>query len=828
MKKPVRVVNNKFGTIPEKLSAARPSRAACAECGLHGNCDSPFVTPYVPAEWTGKYLFVTETSQEGENSASRSGVPVGERERTALKKILQQTEIARNDIAFVPVLRCRPVLTGSKKPKMHSIRACRPFLLRAIGELNPELVIAFGETAVKGILNSGSPGPIAKLRGRELHIGQADKVIRNKIWATSKLQSLLSDPHSQTRMLEDLRRLGLPELPYPEKEMPHDKTLGFDTEYTPSAVLTLGVADQGRAVSVDPKNVKTLVPILRHATIVGHNITVDIEALLRCKPKGLDTALEQWLQGRKQRDTLLEARLSDENRGKHGYKLESLAVSLFNVKDWKEPTESIGPDSAAWPPHLRDERCRLDAWATLQVHSELAGLVEGPSRLSHEIAMSLRRMYWAGVYIDGKKFTAMKKKVDTERSQSLLVFNKYAKKYGITDFRATNDNDIRKYVYEGVGLKVESYTKGGLPSTSVKVLKEYKDDKAIQALITFSKADKLQSTYCESLSKRFVKCRDGLWMPVAINPLAAKTGRRASNAPNFQNWPVSVRQIIVSRFIGGSIADNDYSKLEPILGGWVTNEPKLTDYFVKYPNGYIKIGEDFFKKAVEKNTKEYTAVKSLILAIIYNKKKWSLAEDLWVNHNVRLKPNYEDHEDEAEKILNDFLAMFPNVKKYHHDQEEHVLEHGTVYNALGQCRRLPLPDEPPRSEKGACKAYMRYKAHVINQAINYKIQSLAAYVTGCALIDLERAFLRQWKWTYLDYQTALMEKKWPRMPLLQIEVHDDLVQDIPKGMEKKTKEITHEVMHKPPSLVQVLPELFDSNVKLTVDTNTGPCWGLKG
>jgi DNA polymerase I-like protein with 3'-5' exonuclease and polymerase domains len=151
-----------------------------------------------------------------------------------------------------------------------------------------------------------------------------------------------------------------------------------------------------------------------------------------------------------------------------------------------------------------------------------------------------------------------------------------------------------------------------------------------------------------------------------------------------------------------------------------------------------------------------------------------------------------------------------------------------VYNALGQCRRLPLPDEPPRSEKAAYRIWMKYKAHVINQAINYPIQSLASYVTGCALVDLEKAFLSNWKWSYLDFQTALMEKKWPHIPLLCIEVHDDLVQDIPKGMEQKTREITHAIMHKPPSLFAALPALWDSNVNLTVDTNIGPCWGLKG
>jgi DNA polymerase I-like protein with 3'-5' exonuclease and polymerase domains len=612
-----------------------------------------------------------------------------------------------------------------------------------------------------------------------------------------------------------------------EARMP--KLIGFDTEYTDETIHCVGIADECNAIAVNPRDIQKIVPVLKNATLVCHNGTVDLEALLRLKPKGLKADMEQWLQGKRQRDTLLEARLSDENRGKYGYKLESLAVSLFNTKDWKAPTESLGPDSSKWPPLLRNERCRLDAWATLIIHKELAKSVEGPSRLSHAIAMSLRRMYWAGVYIDGKKFAAMRSKVYKDRKEGFQVLLKYAKQFGMnTEEFTAKDAQLREYVYgsNGVGLDVESYTKGGLPSVSVKHLKEYKDDKAIQALLTFSKADKLQSTYCDSLSKRFVKVDRGLWMPVGINPLAAKTGRRASSAPNFQNWPKSVRQIIVSRFNKGSIQDCDYNKLEPILGGWVAGEPKLTEYFVKYPNGYIKIGTDFFKKTVEKGTKEYTSVKSLVLGITYNKKKWSLAEDLW-SQGVKLDSNYEKHIDKCGDLLEDFLDMFPGMRKYHREQEENVLANGHVYNALGQCRRLPLSDEPPRGEKGVYRAWMKHKSHVINQAINYPIQSLAAYVTGCALVDLEAAFLQEWKWSYVDFQSALMDKKWPHMPLLCIEVHDSLVQDIPKGMDQKTTDITKEIMQKPPSLFAVLPDLWNSNVKLSIDTSIGPCWGAK-
>ncbi len=432
----------------------------------------------------------------------------------------------------------------------------------------------------------------------------------------------------------------------------------------------------------------------------------------------------------------------------------------------------------------------------------------------------------AGVYISMDKFQEMKREVYAEEAKTKKVLLKHAHRLGLGEFEPSKDSDVRALVYGKLGLDVESYTRSGLASASAKHLKEYKDDyPEIQALLSFSKADKLKTTYVDGFEKQFVRLKDGrYWLPVIINALAAKTGRRASARPNFQNLPVRVRQIIVSRFKGGVIADNDYSKLEPIVGGWVTGEERLTEYFTNTPNGYIAIGTDFFKKTVEKNTKEYTAMKSLILAILYNKKQWSLAEDLW-GSGVQLDGDYEKHTDKAGELLDKFLTtMFPGVRDYHEQQEHDVLTDGFVMNAVGQKRRLPLPPIPERSNKLAYKIYMRYKSHVINQAINYPIQSLAAYVTGSALVDLEAAFLRQFKYSYVDYQQALMRKEWPNMPLCVIEVHDDIVQDIPKGMEKKTQEVTTDIMTSVPTLRALLPAF---KVPLSIDTNVGPHWGLK-
>jgi len=642
-------------------------------------------------------------------------------------------------------------------------------------------------------------------------------------------------------------------------------------------------------------------------------------------------------------------------------------------------------------------------------------------------------------------------------------------RFGWDDFDPGKDAQVRELLYDRykLGLPVKARTKAGLPSADAKRLKEASEAvPELAQVLRYNKYDKLDSTYCASLAEKFQRQPDGrLWMPVRINPLAAKTGRRASDSPNLQNWPVSVRRIIVSRFKDGVIADNDYcvspkarvlcadlrwraaqdlsvgqeiiafpehgdkrkmqrahvtslrtltrptmrvvtdrgsvevscehrwlvkaggkhaydwkmtqdivpgeyipfyaepweedrtheggylaglydgegwvsggsvgfgqnegpilrdvegalhrrgfstvvhgrgkmkslhisgsvgeklrllgmlrpkrllskasvlwegrqgwgkhstpakvlavqhvrkdgtvvaigtttntviveglfshnSKLEPVLGGWVTGEHRLSEYFTKHENGYIKIGEDFFKTTVDKKSDQYRAIKALVLAIIYNQKKWSLAENLWIVHGVRLDSSYERHQELAGEMLDKFLTdLFPGIIEYQERQEAFVLEHGYVTNALGQKRRLPLPPEPPRSEKEAYRKWCKYRAHVVNQAINGPIQGLASYVTGAGMIDLERRFLEQYKLSYEEYHVRLMEKRWPTMPLLCIEVHDDLVLDIPGKLAEKTTPIVHEVMSEVPSLRAILSDL---NVTLKIETNIGPCWGLKG
>ena len=1050
--------------VMEPMSAAGRSRAACVKCGLCSN-PSPFVEGYVPDGYTGEYLFIIDYPHM---EFARTGNPYEGMTGELLRAAMQDAGLRRKQVAVMPALRCQPLLTGSKKPKITSLRACAPFLYRALHQLQAPRVLVLGEAAAKSLLNSSKPARIVKLRGRVQTLETEGNTYQ--WWVTYSIHDALKNPQTYTRIVEDIDRFEWPLTPHPGNTPPKStKAVGFDSEFWEDEVFCGAVSD-GKTSVVYPVSdwKKKLPPLLDGRVFIGHQPAVDLEALLK---KGVRLkSMELWLQGKKQRDTILEAKLADENRGKDGYRLENLLLSDYRTDSWKVDTEAYGINSSLWPPDLRNERCRLDAWATVLAHEAALDRIEGPSQMCHAIAMTLRRIFHTGVYLDEKTVKRMHRVVAQNKEEARKeVMAWVTERFGWDEFDPGKDAHVRELLYDRdkLGLPIKARTKAGLPSADAKRLKEASEAvPELAQVLRYNKYDKLDSTYCASLAEKFQRQPGGrLWMPVRINPLAAKTGRRASDSPNLQNWPVSVRRIIVSRFKDGVIADNDYcvspsarvlcadlrwraaqdlavgqeiiafpehgskrkmqrahvtslktltrptmrvvtdrgsvevscehrwlvkasgkhaydwkmtqdivpgeyipfyaepweedrtreggylaglydgegwvsggsvgfgqnegpilrdvedalqrrgfsttvygqgktkslqiegpvgeklrllgmlrpkrllskasvlwegrqgwgkhstpakvlavqhvrkdgpvvaigtttntviveglfshnSKLEPVLGGWVTGEHRLSEYFTKHENGYIKIGEDFFKTTVDKKSDQYRAIKALVLAIIYNQKKWSLAENLWIVHGVRLDSSYERHQELAGEMLDKFLTdLFPGIIEYQERQEAFVLEHGYVTNALGQKRRLPLPPEPPRSEKEAYRKWCKYRAHVVNQAINGPIQGLASYVTGAGMIDLERRFLEEYKLSYEEYHVRLMEKRWPTMPLLCIEVHDDLVLDIPGKLAEKTTPVVHEVMSEVPSLRAILSDL---NVTLKIETNIGPCWGLKG
>lgn len=128
-------------------------------------------------------------------------------------------------------------------------------------------------------------------------------------------------------------------------------------------------------------------------------------------------------------------------------------------------------------------------------------------------------------------------------------------------------------------------------------------------------------------------------------------------------------------------------------------------------------------------------------------------------------------------------------------------------------------------------------AHLLNQAINFPIQSLASDVTASALMDIEAAFMAEQGMGYSEYLSALVAQRRNILtrgldrgiilPMSQIfnEVHDSLVIDMYPETIKRDTEIIVESMRAVRSLRDLVPG-FDHTI-LGVDVKTHHHWRSK-
>lgn len=795
--------------LPESPEMASEKRGLCHECGRYTECRDPFVRE-APAGWSGKLLllFGQRPSQDALDYVISLALESGH---------------AESDLWFFDAVAC-----GGRKPTTKHLRACRPFFVELILKYKPECVLAFGDVALRYATDNGKLKNITENRGRSFMVPGCEKV-KTHVYCTYDADSVIDGAfYNRERVKEDLLRAhkgpgGLPILAAPGTKIPGATTLGVDTEFMPDGrVVTLSVSDTHDSACTDVDNRTGTERLLRRISsaryFAGHQVTVDLDSVLRLAKQHATKIkpLESWLQGRNITDTIALARMVDENRSKGGYKLEVLLRSSHRVSGWKDDNESRDlTDPESWGKDYRVERCRLDAWASSVLAEELRPHAKGPVELTHRIIQALRRIFHTGAYVDlayTKKITGEFFADASKAKRKLLAF---ASRYGMTEFSPTNDNHLRELLFQHCGLVATETTKTtGVASVNKTFLKNNSESEVVKTLLEFNTADKRHSTYGVGLAEKFLPTPDPRFamLRFRVNPLGARTGRRASDKPNAQNWPKDVRKIIVSRFNGGVIADNDYSKLEVILFAFIAKEWKLLEFFLE-GNGYIAVGKELFNKEVKEDTDAYRSVKSVVLGVQYGMGAYKLAYQLWNNVGVKLSSDWGEHVELAQRIRQKYLDKFPGIPRYIWNQKRALLKEQQVSSLTGRVRHLPCPYGEDTPGFG----------HLINQAINFPIQSLASDVTGSAMVDVEEALLDKHNLTYEEYHWRLMEGKPPTIPLLINEVHDDLVYDMPQKGLRDNLVMISEIMAGVPTLRALLPE-FD--VPLNTGQKIGSRWGL--
>jgi uracil-DNA glycosylase family 4 len=163
----------------------------CTRCPLYQGRTNIVHTDGNP---NARLMFVGEAPGADEDAQAR---PFVGRAGQLLTKIIESIGFKREEVLIGNVNRCRP--PANRPPTPEEASMCKPFLLREIASVQPEVIVVLGNTAMKNLLDLKQG--ITKVRG------QFQDYQGVKVMPTFHPAYLLRDPSKKKETWEDLKKV---------------------------------------------------------------------------------------------------------------------------------------------------------------------------------------------------------------------------------------------------------------------------------------------------------------------------------------------------------------------------------------------------------------------------------------------------------------------------------------------------------------------------------------------------------------------------------------------------------------------------------------------
>ncbi|MEK6244413.1 MAG: DNA polymerase I [Pseudomonadota bacterium] len=424
-----------------------------------------------------------------------------------------------------------------------------------------------------------------------------------------------------------------------------------------------------------------------------------------------------------------------------------------------------------------------DADCALSVHSVLFEKISANEKLKfiyENIELPampvLLRMERNGVLIDSAKLEAQ----SHELGKEMLLIEQQAYQAAGQPFNLNSPKQIQEILFDKQKLPVKKKTPKGQPSTDEDVLAELALDYPLpKLLLEYRGLAKLKSTYTDKLP-RMVDAKTGR-VHTTYSQATAVTGRLASNDPNLQNIPIRTPQgrRIREAFIappGCKIVSADYSQIELRIMAHLSGDQGLRHAFEHGHDVHQATAAEVFGIPLEKVTKdERRTAKVINFGLIYGMSAFGLAQNLGLERAT------------AQAYIDSYFSRYPGVKKFMDATREKARRDGYVETVFGRRLRLPeIQSGSPARRQAAERA-----------AINAPMQGTAADLIKLAMIAVQN---------FLD-MSGLKTK-------LIMQVHDELVLEVPENELNEVKEKVRELMQSVAKL----------EVPLIVDVGVGDNW----
>ncbi len=351
-------------------------------------------------------------------------------------------------------------------------------------------------------------------------------------------------------------------------------------------------------------------------------------------------------------------------------------------------------------------------------------------------------------------------------------------------FNINSPQQLQKVLFEELKLPVKSKTKSGY-STDASVLESLKNEHPIiSKLMDFRQMSKLRSTYVDALPRQ-VNPRDKR-LHGDFNQTGTSTGRLSSSNPNLQNIPIRtelgrrIRRAFIPANDSNVLISADYSQIELRLLAQMCGDEILLEAFQKDEDIHARTAAEIFDKDINAVDSDMRRVgKTINFSLIYQQGAYSTGLDLGVTTK------------EAQAFIDKYFSRYPKVRKYLTDSIEDARSKGYAETIWGRKRYFRnLNDRNDMIRKAEERA-----------ACNAPLQGSAADLMKLAMIDLDKELTKR------QLKTKLI-----------LQVHDELVLDVPKDELEEVTRLVHDAM----SVKTINGEQF--RVPLKVDIRSGKNW----
>ncbi|EJD92424.1 DNA polymerase I [Staphylococcus epidermidis] len=391
------------------------------------------------------------------------------------------------------------------------------------------------------------------------------------------------------------------------------------------------------------------------------------------------------------------------------------------------------------------------------------------------LARILSEMEEIGIYTDINDLKEME--FEIQKKLDVLISNIHES--AGEAFNINSPKQLGVVLFETLQLPVIKKTKTGY-STAVDVLEKLQGEHPIiDDILEYRQLSKLQSTYVEGLQKVISKDHR---IHTRFNQTLAQTGRLSSVDPNLQNIPIrleegrKIRKAFKPTSKDSVILSADYSQIELRVLAHITQDESLKHAFINGHDIHTATAMKVFNiESDQVDSLMRRQAKAVNFGIVYGISDYGLSQSLGITRK------------KAKAFIDDYLASFPGVKQYMSDIVKDAKAQGYVETLLH--RRRYIPDITSRN--------FNLRSFAERTAMNTPIQGSAADIIKLAMVK---------------FSEKIKETKYHAKLLLQ--VHDELIFEIPKSEVEDFTKFVEEIMEQ--ALVLDVP--------LKVDSNYGATW----